>query len=315
MKIKTLFERSLHNWPVKIISLVAALLLFFFYRVTSLEERFFNIPLSVKIHENFTAKDNYPETVRIIIKGRPDDIKLVLEDEIKAVVDFSKYGREGEFREPVQIHKKGFTLDIKPLEIRVEPRELKLSIEPLIVKTLPVLPTVIGFPERGYELIQDFVTPSSVEIYGGKSKIENLKVVRTEDIDISSRISNFTTRVRLKKPDPSLAFSGGAVVEFTASINERIETKKMTSVDVIAIDLEKNLKIDSFQGDFTMEIQGKMLDLEEFIPADFRFTVDCSTLKNPGSYNLPVLPDVPSGILVLNYEPKEIKVNILRVNK
>jgi len=311
MKIRTLFERSLHNWPIKIISIVAALLLFFFYRVTSLEERFFNIPLTVKIHENFTSKEDYPKTVRIIIRGRPDDIKLVLENEIEAVVDFSKYGREGNFREPVQIHKKGFTTNIKPLEIRVEPRELNLSVEPLIVKTLPVLPTVIGFPEKGYELIQDFITPSSVEIYGGKSKIENLKVIRTEDIDIGSRIADFTTRVRLKKPDPSLAFSGGAVVEFSASIKERIETKKLTDVDVIAIDLENSLKIDSFQGDFNMEIQGKMLDLEKFIPDDIRFTVDCSTLKNPGSYTLPVIPDVPSGILVLNYEPKEIKVNIL----
>jgi len=315
MRIRTLFERSLHNWPIKIISLVAALLLFFFYRVTSLEERFFNIPLIVKIHENFTSKEDYPDTVRIIIRGRPDDIKLVLENEIEAIVDFTKYEREGNFREPVQIHKKGFTLNISPLEIRVEPRELNLSIETLIVKTLPVLPTVIGFPEKGYELIQDFITPSSVEIFGGKSKIENLTVIRTEDIDIGSRLTDFTTRVRLKKPDPSLAFSGGAVVEFSASIKERIETKTMTAVDVIAIDLENNLKIDSFHGDFNMEIQGKMLDLEKFTPDDFRFTVDCSTLKKPGSYTLPVIPDVPTGILILNYEPKIIKVNILQVTK
>ncbi|MCK5672387.1 MAG: hypothetical protein KAH95_03380, partial [Spirochaetales bacterium] len=65
----------------------------------------------------------------------------------------------------------------------------------------------------------------------------------------------------------------------------------------------------------TMEIQGKMLELEKYVPSDFRFTVDCSTLTRPGSYNLPVIPDVPVGILVLNYEPKEIRVEITEISE
>ena len=91
MKFRALVERSLHNWPVKIISIAAALLLFFFYRVSSLEERFFNVPLSLSFHENYIPAENVPKTVRIVIRGRDADIKLVLEDEIEASVDFSKY--------------------------------------------------------------------------------------------------------------------------------------------------------------------------------------------------------------------------------
>ncbi|RKX87843.1 MAG: hypothetical protein DRP58_01900 [Spirochaetes bacterium] len=314
MNFRAVLDRSLHNWPVKIISIAAALLLFFFYRVSSLEERFFNVPLVLTFHENYIPAEDVPETVRIIIKGRNEDIKLVLEDEIEASADFSEYGREGRFRAPVQIKKKGFAMDISSLEIRVEPRELNLQIESLMLKTLEVIPTVIGYTEKGYEMIQNFITPSSVEVYGSRSKIENLKEIFTEEVDISSKIEDFSTRVRLKKPDSSLAFSGGDIVEFSASIKPVSVVRSMLGVEIIAIDLDSQLQIEKFQGIYSMEIQGEMLELDKFVPNDFRFTVDCSTLKKPGQYNLPVIPDVPAGILVLNYEPKEIKVKILEIN-
>lgn len=315
MKFRALVERSLHNWPVKIISIAAALLLFFFYRVSSLEERFFNVPLALTFHENYIPAENVPETVRIIIRGRNEDIKLVLEDEIKASVDFSDYAEEGQFREPVQIKKKGFAMDISSLEIRVEPRELNLLIESLMIKTLEVVPSVIGYTEKGYELIQNYITPSSVEVFGSRSKIENLEKIFTEEIDISSKIEDFSTRVRLKKPDSSLSFSGGDIVEFTASIKPVTIERSILGVDIIAIDLDSNFKIAEFQGIYSMEIQGKMLELEKYVPDDFRFTIDCSTLLKSGEYYLPVIPDVPAGILVLNYEPKEIKVNIMEITQ
>lgn len=315
MKFRALFERSLHNWPVKIISIAAALLLFFFYRVSSLEERYFNVPLVLTFHENYIPAEEVPESVRIIIRGRHEDIKLVLEDEIEASVDFSEYGREGLFRESVQIKKKGFAMDLSSLEIRVEPRELNLFIESLMVKTLEVIPSIIGYSETGYELIQNFITPSSVEVFGSRRIIENLEEIWTEEIDISSKIDDFTTRVRLKKPDSSLSFSGGDIVEFSASIKPVTVVRSMLGVDIIAIDLDSNLKIEEFQGIYSMEIQGKILELEKYLPVDFRFTIDCSTLRTPGQYNLPVIPDVPAGILVLNYEPKEIRVNILENNQ
>ncbi len=315
MRSRAVLERILHNWPVKIISVAAAVLLFFFYRVSSLEEIFFNVPLTVRFHENYTSAGSYPETVRVIIRGRDEDIKLILEDEIDAFVDYSEFEDEGLFIQSVQIKKSGFATQVKPLEMRVEPRELELLLELLMVKSLTVVPTVIGYPEKGYELIQDFITPSSVEVYGSRSKIENLKEIHTEEIDISSKIADFSTRVRLKKTDSSINISGGDIVEFSASIKEISVVRTLSGVDIITLDLDNGLQIGGFEGLYTMEIQGKMLELEKYIPDDFRLTVDCSTLKKPGSYNLPVIPDIPAGILVLNYEPKEIKVKITQVSQ
>ena len=52
MNPRQLLERIAHNWPVKVLSVALAVLLFLFYRISSLEERFFSVPLDLRINEN-----------------------------------------------------------------------------------------------------------------------------------------------------------------------------------------------------------------------------------------------------------------------
>ncbi len=306
-------ERILHNWPIKIISLIAAILLFSFYRISSLEERFFTVPLKVSINDRLIAAGEYPKTVRITVRGRADDILLILEDDISASVDFSMYKEEGTYTSPVKVVRKGAALNINPIEILVEPMEVSIVLEKKMTKSFEVKPSLIGFPEKGYDLSQYFITPSSVEVQGPESIIKDLDYIYTEDIDISSRKSDFTARVRLRRPAASVRFPGGDVVEFTAVIEEAYVVRTMTGLDMIALDLDSRFELSGIRTENTLKIQGKQLDLEKYTSNDFRFTVDCSGIKKEGSYLLKVTPDVPSGVLVLDYSPKEIEVSVKSV--
>ena len=87
MRNRRFFERILDNWPAKIISLAVALVLFLFYRIVNLEERFFNVPLSIEVPENFTASGNYPRSVRITLRGGQEEIFHILEEDIRASAD------------------------------------------------------------------------------------------------------------------------------------------------------------------------------------------------------------------------------------
>lgn len=310
MRTNRYIERIMHNWPIKIVSLAAAILLFGFYRISSLEERFFTIPLGIRINDRLIASGEYPGTVRITIRGRADDILLILEDDIAASVDFSEYREEGVYTQPVKITRKGAALNINPIEIRVEPLEITLFLEKKMIKSLEIKPSVIGFPEKGYDLSQFFITPSSVEIEGAESVIMKLEYIQTEDIDISSRKSDFTARVRLRKPDSSVIFPGGNVVEFTAMIDEAYLVRTMRELDLIALDLDSSFELDGIHTDNTLKIRGKQLLLETYTQDDFRFTVDCSKITSPGEYELKVVPDVPTGIMVLDFNPKSISVRI-----
>ncbi len=310
LKANRYLERILHNWPIKIVSLAAALLLFGFYRISSLEERFFTVPLNININERLIATGEYPKTVRVTVRGRADDILLILDDDLSASVDFSPFRKEGTYTQPVKVSRKGAALNITPIEIRVEPLEITLSLEKKMIKSLTVKPSITGFPEKGYVLSQYFVTPTAVEVEGAESVVTSIDYVQTADIDVSSRKSSFTSRIRLRKPASNVIFPGGNVVEFTATITEAYLVRTLTGLDLIAFDLDSSLELEGISTDNSMQIRGKQLELETYTPDDFRFTVDCSAIRKPGIYKLAVTPDVPAHVLVLDYSPKTIEVHV-----
>ena len=59
-----------------------------------------------------------------------------------------------------------------------------------------------------------------------------------------------------------------------------------------------------------MKVQGSLLRLQETSTQDYLFIVDCSGITEPGSYELPVTPQVPGDLVVLSYEPDTITLDI-----
>ena len=161
MKTNLIIERALHNWPIKIVSLAAAILLFGFYRISSLEERFFNIPLQININGSYIATGEYPHTVRVTVRGRKEDILLILEDDISASADFSEYKSTGIYSSPIRVTRKGAALNITPIEVKVEPSEISLSLVKKMTRSIEIRPSLIGFPEKGYEISQYFFRRNS----------------------------------------------------------------------------------------------------------------------------------------------------------
>lgn len=310
MNINRIFERISHNWPVKILSVTAAILIFLFYRMAMMEERFFSIPLDVQIDEQFMPADDYPKTVRVTIKGRSEEINLVLEENLSAYADFTDYNGEGEYTEPVRIGKEGAVHQLDPLEIHVEPRTITLSLEKKLSKSVEVDPAIVGYPAKGYELAQYFLTPSTVEIEGIEKRLRDLEVVETENIDITGRKEDFTVRVRLKEPTRYSTFPGGDTVEFFGIVQEKTILQTVEDVDLIAIDLDEQFEVQGIPESNSLQVQGKQPVMEEHSSQDYRLTFDCSEIEEPGTYTIDVSPDVPRGVLVLSYEPRRVTVEV-----
>lgn len=310
MKSDLLFDRLLRNWPAKVLSIAAAIFLFLFNRMATLEERFFSVPLEIAASENFIPAEALPENVRVTVRGRNQEVNLILAEDILARVDFSGLEEEGTYSAAVQLEKTGAALHADPIELRVEPATLTVRFESRIRKSVEVVPNITSFPDKGYELGQYFLTPTTVEVEGVRSTMENLSRVTTEDIDISGRSEDFTVRVRLEKPDETVRFPGGDVVEFFGVIQESVVLRTLENLDVIALDLRPGLVIAGELPPNQMRIQGRQLQLEELEAGDLRFTMDFSGIDGPGTYLLPLSPDVPQGVLVLRYEPVEVNVEI-----
>ncbi|GAG00264.1 unnamed protein product, partial [marine sediment metagenome] len=137
MTSRALLQKLFSHWIVKILSVAAAVVLFIFQRVGSLDERFFSVPLTYSVDDSFVVTDLSVGSVRINVRGAEEEIFLVLEDDIEAYVDITAHRSEGIFKSPVLLRRTG-SAETVDVEMRVEPLEATVTIEQKISKELEI---------------------------------------------------------------------------------------------------------------------------------------------------------------------------------
>lgn len=308
----TIIER---NWPAKILSVVAAVVLFLFYQAINLEERFFSVPLNVIINESYAISSSVPSSVRVSLKGSEENIFMILEDDIEVYADFSTHSSEGLFRAPVKFVRTGAAEDIEQLEIRIEPAELTLELERKLSRSVKIQPQLAGYPEKGWELDQYLLSIEEAVVEGPKSHVEQLEFIPTEEISLDGKNSDFYLRTRFKVNDPYLYFPAGDSVGFQGIIKETVILKSFEQIGMIYIDLPSDLIITGGENTGSIKVQGKQMLLESTASADFSVIADCYGITEPGKYTVPVSPIIPAGVFVLKYSPEEITIDVERLEE
>ncbi|MDC7227407.1 MAG: CdaR family protein [Spirochaetales bacterium] len=301
------------NWPAKIISVVAAIILFLFYRATSLEERFFSVPLNIIINESYALTSTVPSSVKVTLRGAEENIFLILEDDIEVYADFSDHASEGQFRAPVKFTKTGSARSIEELEIRIEPPEIILELERKLSKPVIIEPLLTGYPKNGYELDQYILSTEVAIVEGPASHVEQLEFIQTEEISLDGRDEDFYVRTKLDVKDPYLSFSSGDSVGFQGVVTETVILKTFEDIGLIYIDLPPELNVTGEDITGTIKVQGKLLLLEETASSDFALIADCSGIERAGEFVVEVSPIVPAGIAVLRYSPDTLRLNVQRI--
>jgi YbbR domain-containing protein len=307
-------ERLFADWPAKIISVSAAILLFLFYRINTMEERVFTTALKADPPPGLAISKPYPRSARITLRGREENIFSVLEDDLAAEADFEAVRGEGQYRVPIRVVRKGASVNIEPLEIRVEPAEISVTLEEEVQRSLDVQPRLTGIPAPGFELVQYSVTPNRVQVSGPRSIVSDLTEVQTDTIDLTGRSEDFTVEVGILRENPLVIYPREMTAAFRGIIREAVVIKTFENVDIITLDLSAGLRIAASLPKGSIRVQGGQLALEDLSPARFRLVVDCSEVATAGTVTLPTAPDVPPDFVILKYEPRELTLNFIPVN-
>ena len=207
------------KWPVKVLSLAAAIIISVFYRMNTLETRIFTVPLVIEYSDTLIIVNSFSSSVRVSLRGEADSIQPILEEDIEAYIDLGRYSAEGSFRVPVQIRKKGTAIGIEPLEISVSPIEIPLLLEQRVTKNIFVFPVFSGIVAEGYELTYQSLIPGSVIAEGPRSLLESNLEFYTETINLDRRYDNFSIMVSIIEDNPMISIHGSRILEFRASIS------------------------------------------------------------------------------------------------
>jgi YbbR domain-containing protein len=248
--------------------------------------------------------------VRVTLRGEANSIYPVMEDDIQAYVDLSRFDRPGNYQVAVQIRKLGTALDVSPLEIRIDPGEISLVLDHRISKFVPVTASFRGDVDPGFILNSHSLNPSQVIIDGPSRLVGNITELSTEIIDLGGRSQDFSMSVNILNRDPLLAVRGNGITEFRGSISRVVSVRNIQNVPVTITGLSSQFVYVPELRTVTLHLEGAdQSELDNFVlPQDF-LVIDCSAIQEPGTYMLQVRSDtVPN--LILTFDPPEIMVQI-----
>jgi len=308
LSTKGFWARMTSNWPAKVLSLAAALLLFFFYRLNRLEDRYISAPLSVVLNDDFVPSSQIPRAVRITLRGESNTLFKIQDDDLKATLDLSSYRSEGVIHAPVQVEQRGSALGVDPLMIQVEPADVEINLEHKLSRIVPVTPTFRGFLEPGYELVSFDINPPEVEITGPASVVNRSSDIPTDFIELAGRNSDFIVKARLVKKDSLVSLTGPDTVDFRAVVQKSLAAKSYEGLDIAVVGLSDSLSLVSPLPKGSISVRSSTSDISGFEPGPGVLSIDLSSIHLPGTYKLPVTAVLPEGYSLEQYEPKTVSI-------
>jgi len=308
---RKLIEKIVENWPVKVLSIVLAFILFMFHRLNSMTTRPLSVPLTIETSSSLIPASAYPRSVRVTLRGEDNSVQSIADSDIEAYADFTRYETEGLYSAPVQIRRKESALGVEPLEIVVYPLKISIHLDRKITKTLPLAAVITGRVADGFDLISHSISPPEIVVTGPLGILESIAEIKTEPIDLDGRSGDFSIAVNIANPNPLLVLRGNGMAEFSCLINPTVSVRSIDGIPITLKGLDPHFQADTGGRTGSVRIDGRQSELDAFQPPEDFLTVDCSGILEPGIYTLPVMVDLPPDFSLIRREPEDLSLTIM----
>ncbi|MFH1800060.1 MAG: CdaR family protein [Candidatus Omnitrophota bacterium] len=301
-----------HNWGLKIISLVLAIGTWYYAVGEENIEVTRVIPLKIQMsNKEMTVSEISTKGVQVtlsapralIVNLASQDIQVVhkIGPEIKTAGEYS-------FRlEPSEISLPGFQIRV----VKIVPEIMTVKLDELIVQKLEIQPDFVGEPAVGYKLLTDELRmdPNAILTQGPKGVLEKMKSAKTEPIDLVGRIRSFHRTVEVKLPSGVTPMSE-SLVNVYIPIREEFGEKEFKDVPVRVLRSPAASGVVDLNPDkVTLVLRGSKLYLEKLASETLLAYVDLADLKK-GDYDLSLQVVLPESVSLKDKEPIKIKAAI-----
>jgi YbbR domain-containing protein len=195
VKLSDLFFR---NFGAKLLSLgiaCAAWYLLTGERRERISERSYRIPLSiVNIPRGTLIVSPLPDAVDVRVRGAFTPLRQLEPAKLEAVIDLLD-ATPGERR---------YTLDSDDINvprevevIAISPQEIRVVLDAVEERTLPIVADVVGAPESGYRVEEALVDPRQARVVGPAKTLARMAQIRTDPVSVDGRDASFQVSATL----------------------------------------------------------------------------------------------------------------------
>jgi YbbR domain-containing protein len=189
------------NWGTKITAVILALVVFLVTR----EEihRTFQLPLRVVVDPDRVLLTEVPNSVSVEIRGPWQRLNRLGNHELGAATLDLQQAKAG----PLQIDPASIVMPNGVILERIDYDPVDLRFEPVLERTLPVIPRMVGEVSADYELVSVEVEPQNWRVRGGKSAVAGLAELTTTTVNLAGAMQTVENQVDLVRPSGEVKFA------------------------------------------------------------------------------------------------------------
>ena len=230
-----------NNWGLKLISLIFAILLWYFVVGEDKIDTTIYIPVEiVNLPRELVISNQFKKQLEATVSGPRGLINGLNRQRITRTINLAKAtpGTIVIRNEPETIQ---FPRGV--IVSRIQPTHITLLIDELIEKELPVQARIIGDPAIGHELAGVVFEPPLIKISGPKAIVGREKLFTGKPIDISGLKGPTTIQVPLELRPALLELMGETVVTANVVIREKTMERTIPEVPIHLVDTDSTRKV------------------------------------------------------------------------
>ncbi|MGA9768680.1 MAG: CdaR family protein [Blastocatellia bacterium] len=247
-------------------------------------------------------------SARVYLEGPRDVVDSIRPSEVSVIADMT--GVEPGVRvRPLILDASRLPASVKGKE--VEPRSIRVTVERVNQKEVPILPRFDGQPPNGYEVISWQITPATVRISGAESQTRDITEVSTETVSLADKTHTFSESVAIDIGSPNLNISDGGHrnVMLTINIDEVRKERTIERVPVVLFNGPPGAQ--PFPKYVTVKLTGARSAIDEMTASDLNVAVDFQSDGNNARLLTPkvtISPTYSDKVTVRAVEPVSIRV-------
>lgn len=171
------------DWVLKLISLVLAVMLWYFVDVEDTVDKTVMVPIEIiNLPRDLVISNQFKKELEVTVTGPRSEIQAIMDEAVTRQINLADTAPGTNV-----IHNDVNSIQVpKALTIlRIQPSSIILSLDKLIKKEYPVSSVTVGKVAQGYVLKQLRMEPNNISITGPQTILSQLDDLPTKIIDVN----------------------------------------------------------------------------------------------------------------------------------
>ena len=247
-------------------------------------------------------------SAKVYLRGPKDVIDSLRSSDLAIIGDLQNV-EPGVRLIPLKIDVNRLPPSIDEQSIDIDPRSIRVTVEPLVEKELPIAPRLAGEVPQGYEVYGWILSQKNIAVVAAESNIQTITQVSTETVNIADRTETFSQQVAVDTGSPNIwTPEVSPKVMLTVNIGETRKERVFDKLPVTLINAPASTQL------LTKTVRVSVLGAHSLIDAltaeEIHVVADfTNSTGKPGEIKPQVtLPAFGDRLVVKSVEPESIRV-------